>query len=94
MSVTYSSNWMGPVSEDWQRKGDYSGGRIDIRDSDKLGYDGWDEYGLPFMSTESWNILSDWLMELETDTKLSYNELMERFESDTGHKIRWWVDDE
>lgn len=72
----------------------YAAGRIDIRDREKDGYDGWDEYGLRCMHGESWGKLSQWLRDLKTDTKLSYNELIERFEAETDHKIRWWIDKE
>jgi hypothetical protein len=89
--ITYSTNWMGPISTHWYRERGlvenenittyYCAGRIDIRDDSKCGYDGWDEYGLRPMHGESWG-------------KLSYSELIERFETETGHKIRWWVDNE
>lgn len=122
MSVTYSTNWMGPVSMDWYRKrgltrqvskvleedqtfgnlkaGDtwtyeeiiteYSCGRIDIRglDPEKF-YNGWDEYGLAPMHSEDWNALGDFLWNLTTETQLSYNELIERFELSYGKFIRW-----
>lgn len=119
--ITYSTNWMGPVSMDWyrerglthevsevleedQRFGDlkagdtwtyeeitthYSCGRIDIRDSSKEGYDGWDEYDLSPMHGEDWSALSDFLWDLTTETQLSYNELIELFEQHYGKKIRW-----
>ena len=67
----------------------YAGGRIDIRDSSKQGYDGWDEYGMAPMHGEDWNALSDWLWDLTTPTKLSYNTLIEQFEQYYGKKIRW-----
>lgn len=127
MSVTYSTNWMGPISMDWYHKrglvkyvwkkvdsefvanlrrldiGDsymveeitthYCAGRIDIHglDPDEY-YGGSDEYGLPVMRGESWNALSDWLDDLETETLLSYDELISRFETETGHKIQWLED--
>lgn len=136
MSVTYWSNFMGPISMDFYRKrglthmvektceselirnalrtskklnypdieiGDtyeleeitvhYAGGRIDIYglDPDEY-YGGSDEYGLPVMRGESWNALSDWLDDLETETLLSYDELISRFETETGHKIQWLED--
>jgi hypothetical protein len=123
VSVTYSTNFMGPITVDWYRDrgltrkvrevleegrivypkglgpGDvweydeitthYAGGRIDIRDSSKYGYDGWDEYGLRVMHGEDWNALSDWLDDLTTDNLLSYNDLIEQFEQYYGKKIRW-----
>ena len=67
----------------------YSAGRIDIRDDSKEGYDGWNEYGLSPMRTEDWNALSDYLDTLETKELLSYDELIEQFETHYGQKIRW-----
>ena len=67
----------------------YACGRIDIRDSSKEGYDGWDEYGLAPMHIEDWNALGDWLWDLETEEQLSYDELIERFELGYGKSIRW-----
>ena len=68
----------------------YACGRIDIRDSTKEGYDGWDEYGLEPMHSEDWNALSEYLWDLTTDTQLSYDELIAGFEEHYGKKIRWW----
>ena len=127
MSVTYSTNFMGPVSMKWfrdrglthevsevlkedQRFGNlktgdtwtydeittyYACGRIDIRglDPEKF-YNGWDEYSLAPMHGEDWNAFGEWLDALVTDEQMSYVELIERFETETGHKIRWWVDNE
>ena len=119
--VTYSTNWMGPISLDWFRKrgltrevsvvleedqkfgdlkaGDtwtyaeittnYAGGRIDIRDDSKYGYDGWDEYGVAPMHIEDWNALSDWLDTVETDDVWSYDQLISQFEKYYGKRIRW-----
>ena len=67
----------------------YACGRIDIRDSSKQGYDGWDEYGLAPMHGEDWNALGDFLWDLETDVQLSYEQLIERFELWYGKQIRW-----
>ena len=102
--ITYSTNWMGPISTHWYRERGlvenenittyYCAGRIDIRDDSKCGYDGWDEYGLRPMHGESWSQLSMWLEDLKTKKKISYSELIERFETEIGHKIRWWVDNE
>ena len=127
MSVTYDTNWMGPVSIEWYKKrgltrnitetlteesalvvlgknnvGDvieydnittrYCAGRIDVRDDSKDGYDGWDEYSIAPMLEEDWSALGDWLWDLETEEQLSYDELMNRFEKETGHKIMWLND--
>ena len=72
----------------------YACGRIDIRDSSKEGYDGWDEYDLEPMHSEDWNALSEYLWDLTTDTQLSYDELIAGFEEHYGKKIRWWKDDD
>jgi hypothetical protein len=67
----------------------YAAGRIDIRDGSKEGYDGWDEYSVAPMHGEDWNALSDYLWDLTTEELLSYNELIEQFETHYGKKIRW-----
>ena len=68
----------------------YACGRIDIRDSSKEGYDGWDEYDLEPMHSEDWNALSEYLWDLTTETQLSYDDLIASFEEHYGKKIRWW----
>ena len=85
---------MGPISKAWcDEHGDYwSGGRIDIRDSSKQGYDGWDEYAVAPMHGSDWNALSDWLDELQTETLLPYKELISQFEKDYGKAISWAAD--
>jgi len=70
----------------------YCAGRIDVRDDSKDGYDGWDEYSIAPMLEEDWSALGDWLWDLETEEQLSYEELIERFEKETGHKIMWFND--
>jgi hypothetical protein len=94
--VTYSTNWMGPINAKWiEEHGDcWSAGRIDIRDSSKNGYDGWDEYSLAPMRTEDWNALGDFLWDLHGETVIPYDSLIVLFEAAYGKKIRWWVDDE
>lgn len=67
----------------------YAGGRIDIRDDSKEGYEGWLEYALPIMAGESWNLLSDWLDDFTSESLVPYNELIDTFEKDTNTKIRW-----
>jgi hypothetical protein len=67
----------------------YSCGRIDIRDDSKAGYDGWDEYSVAPMHSEDWNALSDYLWDLETEELVSYDTLIEQFETHYGKKIRW-----
>jgi hypothetical protein len=105
MSVTYSTNFMCPISIDWYLerglvKNDkittsYCGGRIDIRDDSKQGYDGWDEYSVSPMHEEDWNLLSNWLWDLETTEVWDYDVLISIFEGEVlnGRKIRWWNDE-
>ena len=102
--ISYSTNWMGPISLHWYEERGlleedgvtptirYSAGRIDIRDDSKSGYDGWDEYSVAPMHGEDWNALSDYLWDLTTEELLSYNELIEQFETHYGKKIRWAED--
>jgi hypothetical protein len=69
---------------------DCSCGRIDIRGlDDKEYWNGWDEYSVEPMHSEDWEALSDYLWDLTTETKLSYNDLIESFEKHYGKKIRW-----
>ena len=117
MSVTYSTNFMGPANMKWYsdrgltrkvrevlEEGDvweydeitthYAGGRIDIRDDSKQGYDGWDEYGLAPMHEEDWNAFGDWLGDLTTTELWEYDMLISIFEAEVlnGRKIRWWTE--
>lgn len=72
----------------------YSAGRIDIRDSSKEGYDGWDEYAVAPMHGEDWNKLSEWLWNLETTETWDYEMLISIFEGEVlGREIRWWIDE-
>ena len=99
--ITYSTNWMGPINLHWYEERGlleddgvtptirYSAGRIDIRDDSKSGYDGWDEYSVAPMNSEDWNALSDYLWDLTTEELLSYNTLIEQFETHYGKRIRW-----
>jgi hypothetical protein len=123
VSVTYSTNWMGPISIDWFRERgltkqvqkkveskhvanmrgmdigesymveeittNYCGGRIDIRDDTKEGYDGWSEYSLPVMHGEDWNALTKFLDGFETEEVVSYYRLIEIFSQQTRTNIRW-----
>lgn len=73
----------------------YSAGRIDIRDSEKEGYEGWNEYSLAPMHGEDWNALGDWFMRLNTETQWSYEKLISTFEEEVlGRSIRWWKEEE
>lgn len=102
--VTYSTNWMGPISMSWFRdrgltytKGGfeaittmYCGGRIDIRGLDEeYYYNGQSEYGLRPMHKEDWDALTVWLQKLKTETLVPYHTIIKDFEEDYGRKIRW-----
>ena len=67
----------------------YACGRIDIRDSSKEGYDGWDEYSLAPMRGDDWNALSYWLREMQTEEIWPYEKLIEHFQYWYGKEIRW-----
>ena len=67
----------------------YSAGRIDIRDSSKEGYDGWNEYSLPSMHGEDWNDFSNWLESFQTHELWEFDEIIKLYESASGRKIRW-----
>ena len=65
----------------------YAGGRIDIRG---VPDEPWGlEYGVAPMHGEDWNALGDYLWDLTTEELLSYNALIEQFETHYGKKIRW-----
>ena len=102
--VTYSTNWMGPISLHWYEERGlleedgvtltirYSAGRIDIRDDSKPGYDGWNEYSAAPMHGEDWNALSEWLDSFSAFELWEYEDLIEEFEEEYGKKIRWAED--
>ena len=97
--ITYSTNWMGPVNMQWfEERGlvenneittYYSAGRIDIRDSSKEGYDGWNEYSLPAMHGEDWNDFSSWLESFQTHELWEFDDIIKLYEDVSGRKIRW-----
>ena len=90
MSITYSTNWMGPINSDWIKENgeQWAAGRIDIYGVPEEHYPL--EYSLPPMHYEDWNDLSDWLDVLETDRLLSFEELILTFQWLTKIQIRWW----
>ena len=67
----------------------YAGGRIDIRDDTKSGYDGWSEYAVAPMLGEDWNALTDLLLTLETEELLTYEEIIDMLEQKLGYDVRW-----
>ena len=102
--ITYSTNWMGPINLNWYEERKlleegsvepttyYSAGRIDIRDSSKEGYDGWNEYSLPPMHGEDWNDFSDWLESFQTHELWEFGDIVKLYEDASGRKIRWAED--
>ena len=102
MSVTYSTNRMGPISLSWYKERGlleegsvepttyYSAGRIDIRGLDPEKYwSGWSEYSLPAMHGEDWNALSQWLVGFETDELWEFDDIIAQYEQESDRKIRW-----
>ncbi|MDG1858177.1 MAG: hypothetical protein P8I94_03675 [Emcibacteraceae bacterium] len=69
-----------------------AGGRIDIRDDSKPGYDGWDEYSVDLMEQRSWNAFGEFLDELTSKEPLTLDELIYEFEHSQEHKIKWYKD--
>ena len=76
--------------KEYKRYKSYSCGRIDVYGLDETEfYGGKHEYGLAPMETESWNILSEFLHEYRTLERTSYDDLINEFETLTGHEIQW-----
>jgi hypothetical protein len=67
----------------------YAGGRIDIRDDTKEGYEGWDEYSVAPMHQEDWNKFGGWLWNMQTEELWSYEKLIEHFQYYNKAEIRW-----
>lgn len=101
--ISYSTNWMGPISLDWFRKRGlleegsvepttyYSGGRIDIRG---VPDEPWGlEYSLPIMHGEDWNDFSDWLESFQTHDLWEFDDIIAQYEDASSRKIRWWKED-
>ena len=93
--ITYDTNWMGPIYTQWfeERGLDYNwyGGRIDIRGTeDPYGM----EYGLDVMDGQSWRKLTDWLDDFSSEELLTYDELINIFETENNFKINWYKEDE
>jgi len=88
---------MGPINEDWIAKHGtgWSAGRMDIYGLDPEEYwGGRSEYALAPMRTEDWNDFGDWLQNFETEELLELEDIIARYEQDTGRVIRWWKEDE
>lgn len=71
----------------------YSCGRIDIYGLDESEHwGGKSEYSVGVMNTKSWNLLSEYLDTYTSSELVSYDDLIESFELETGNKIEWWVE--
>jgi hypothetical protein len=69
---------------------DYSTGRIDIRNVPGDDYwNGWHEYSLAPMRTEDWNDFGDWLDDFKTEELWEFDDIIAKYEQDSGRKIRW-----
>lgn len=79
MTITYSTNWMGPINYDWIEKHGigWSAGRIDIYGTESH-YP--EEISLPPMRSEDWNRFSNWLDEFSTETPWTFDELVSEYE--------------
>jgi len=76
---SYSPNMMGPINADWIKENGsgWIGGRIDIY-SAYTHYP--DETELPIMSRESFDRFDDYLEELVTSERWSFERIREEFE--------------
>jgi hypothetical protein len=92
--ISYSINWMGPLNMKWIEKhgDDWAMGRIDCYNVPGEPY-GW-EYGVDALKVEDWNDLADWLITLKTEKLIGKQELFDRFEEETGKKLRWMEQEE
>ena len=87
--------WGSPAVEYKDFTESYSCGRIDIYGLDESEHwGGKSEYSLGVMKTESWNLLSDYLNDYESSELVSYDDLIEDFETRSKHKIEWWVEND
>ena len=87
--VSYSTNWMGPINQQWiEEHGDcWSAGRIDIYGVPGEHYP--IEYGLSPMHRDDWNNFSGWLDDFETHELWEFDDIIAQYEQDSGRKIRW-----
>lgn len=97
--VSYSTNWMGPISMGWYdrngipRKEDgqpvtyYCAGRIDVYGTGAMFNE---ELSLPPMEAESWNLFSRWLEDFESEEMMTLDELEQEYVAQTGDVIKWF----
>ena len=89
--TTYSryNSILGKEIEIKRYEKDYALGRIDIHG---VPDEPWGlEYGVSIMDQESWCKLGDYLRKLALTELPTKQELLKRFELDTGTKINWWL---
>ena len=97
--ISYSTNFMGPISLQWYRdrgipfidKGTpavtYAGGRIDVYGvSEYEFYEGKTAIALPIMAASSFNTFSVFLQDVKTHKLLKYDQLVELYYL-AGHPI-------
>jgi hypothetical protein len=84
--ITYSTNWMGPINEDWiKAHGDcWAAGRIDVHGEE--GYP--QEIALPPMHDRDWERFSRWLETFETEQVWPLTLLVVEYEK-TRPPILW-----
>jgi hypothetical protein len=69
---------------------EYCGGRVDVHTCNTDEYPFGIEYGISIMEQESWDKLKQWLNNLSTDRVLEKQELLDMFEEQNKHKIKWF----
>jgi len=99
MKISYSTNWMGPISLDWYKNRGlnwetelYSAGRLDFYNP-TIDSHYPDEMAVPPMKSEDWHRLSEWLDDFSSDEVLTLQQIVEEYEK-TNPKIRWWKENE
>lgn len=91
--ITYSNNFMGPVSSWYEKNGldpdkdFWAGGRIDVYGTGDMFTQ---EIGLPIMHEDDFKAFSWWIREMQTDTPWTLDKLVEHFQYWYGKEIRWY----
>lgn len=90
--ITYSTNWMGPINEEWLEKhgSGWSAGRIDIRGTENpFG----EEIALAPMTHKDWEQFSEWLENFRTTRVFSFGEILEAYYQAGYPVITWCYED-
>ncbi len=83
-----------PIAKYKEYDQSYSAGRIDIYGlSEEDHWGGKSEYSVGVMESESWDHLTEFLDTYKTEDLVSPDTLIDAFEKETGHKIKWWKGD-